>query len=107
MVPLANINARYSSGKVTSEQRGEFVLSSPDGSYVDGYTPVETVENAHDQQAAPTNLYTAPLDNNITTGVGTAPTADRADEYRAPSRTLPKHDFVPIDTTESLGSDGS
>lgn len=104
---MANVNSPYSQDTVTPSQRGEQVLSAPDGSYVDGFSEVPSEENAHDLQNAPTNLYEAPLDNDSTNRPSAAEVADRAAGYNAPRRRLPAHDFVPIDTTESLGSDGA
>lgn len=68
--------AKYGSGVVTPEQRGSFGPQTKDGTALSAWSPPETVENAHDQQAAPDSLYTAPLNRNGT-GLPAAPVADR------------------------------
>lgn len=63
---------------VTPEQRGHFQPQTQDGSWAAPWSPPDTVENAHDQQAAPTHVYEAPLNNNAHP-LSPAPVADRAD----------------------------
>lgn len=74
---MANANDKYSDNTITPAQRGFQDLGRSDGNYAAGWSAVPAVENAHDQQNAPTNLYTAPLDNNITNAPKAAPVADR------------------------------
>lgn len=61
----AKSNADYSSSAVTPVQRGKFVPMEADGQWgasARGGAP--SVENAHDQQAAPDVLWRGKLDNN-------------------------------------------
>lgn len=75
---MANVNDPYSQNVVTPEQRGRQIIGGRDGNAFDAWEDVPDVQNAHDQQAAPDNLWTAPLDNNAT-HLAPAPVADRDD----------------------------
>lgn len=99
-----NVNSPYSQDTITPSQRGEQLLAGHDGSYIDGWATVESVENAHDQQNAPTSLYAAPLDNNTTNAPAAAPVADRAAPYDATRTTKPAHPWVVDAIGDSNGS---
>lgn len=71
----------YGSGRVTPVQRGHFDPMTRDGAWAAPYAdpgPPESVENAHDQQNAPTHLLDGAVNSNRTSGVGSVPVADRA-----------------------------
>lgn len=73
-------NADYSDSTITPAQRGHFMPMTRDGAWASPWTgSVDAVENAHDQQAADTHAYEAPLDNDATP-LKPAPVADRADD---------------------------
>lgn len=86
---MANVNDPYSQNTITPAQRGKQILGPNDGNAFDVFAPPETVECAHDQQAAPDSLYSAPLDNDATNRLSAPPTVDRQEDYRAPRETKP------------------
>ena len=59
-------NSGYSQDVVTPAQRGRQIIGGRDGNAFDAWETVEQVQNAHDQQAAPTHVYDAPLVDNAT-----------------------------------------
>lgn len=87
----------YGSGKVTPEQRGKFAPNTTDGAWASAFganddwggvesdkgpsgykgTAQETVENAHDQQDAPTYGLTGAVNSNATNRLAPPPTVDR------------------------------
>lgn len=74
---MANVNDRYSSGRVTPEQRNKFDPLTVDGAWATPWSgSVDSVENAHDLQAAPTHLLEGGLDDNAE-HLSAAPVADR------------------------------
>lgn len=76
---MGNANDPYSQNVVTPEQRGRQIIGGRNGNAFDAWDEVPEVQNAHDQQDAPTHLWSAPLDNNATNRLEPAPVADRAD----------------------------
>ncbi len=71
----ANVNDPYSENVVTEAQRGRQLIGGANGNAFDAWTAVPDVANAHDQQAAPTHLFEAALDNDAT-HLAPAPVAD-------------------------------
>lgn len=106
VVQLANVNAKYSSGKVSPAQRGEMLIAGNDGNCVDSFDWQENVENAHVQQGAPTVAYDAPTDWNATNGPSAAPVIDYQDDYRPPFTRKPVHAWV-VDADPGNSSNGS
>ena len=83
---MANANDRYSQNVVTPAQRGRQIIGGEDGNCFDAWVAVEQVENAHNQQGAPTNLYDAPLDIDSTNRPAVPGATDFQDDY-LPERT--------------------
>lgn len=76
---MANVNDPYSQDVVTPAQRGRQIIGGRDGNAFDAWEQVPEVQNAHDQQAAPTHLWSGPLDNNTTNRLAPAPVSDRGE----------------------------
>lgn len=69
----------YGSGKVTPVQRGKFDPMTTDGNYAAPWAAgIESVENAHDQQNAPTHALDGAVNSNATNRLTPAPVTDRA-----------------------------
>lgn len=86
---MGNVNDPYSQD-TPPKARGVQILGPNDGNAFDAFSPVEAVECAHDQQAAPDSLLAGALDNNGTP-LTPVPVVDRQADYRAPRETVADH----------------
>lgn len=83
------------------------LIAGNDGNCVDSFEWQENVENAHDQQGAPTNLLGGAVSRNAYGTPSAAPVADHSsDEYRAPFTRKPVHAWV-VDADPGNNSDGA
>ena len=70
-------NKGYSSGVVSPPQRPDGKVGGRDGNTFDAWDPnLEQIQNAHDQQAAPTHAFEAAVVSNRVP-IPPAPVADR------------------------------